>query len=128
MITRIGRAWPIGGIPPMVKPDSSLASRAVARRTSRPPVTAARRARSTRFGPGDEAQDRLERAVLGRGHEDQRLDDLAELGADGGGRLGRGVGRLVEDPDLEGDALPARGVEDALDGGVIERLRARPEV
>src|SRR5579862_1764020 len=35
----------------MVKPDSSFASRAVARRTSRAPLTAARRARSTRFGP-----------------------------------------------------------------------------
>ncbi len=51
MTTRVGRAWPIGGMPPMEKPVSSLASRAVARRTSDAPVTAARRARSTRFGP-----------------------------------------------------------------------------
>src|ERR1019366_913742 len=51
MITRIARLWPIGGIPLIVKPESSFASRAVARRTSRAPVTAASRARSTRLGP-----------------------------------------------------------------------------
>ena len=45
---------------------------------------------------GDQAQDRLETA-RDRDHEDQRLDDLAEVGADRGGRFGRGVGRLVED-------------------------------
>ena len=49
--TRSGRAWPMGGMPPMVKPVSSRASFALARRTSGSPVTAARRARSTRLGP-----------------------------------------------------------------------------
>ena len=81
MITRIGRLWPIGGIPPMVKPDSSFASRAVARRTSRAPVTAASRARSTRFGP--ETRHRIGSSAPSSpaNHEDQRLDDLADLGA-----------------------------------------------
>ena len=51
MITRTGRAKPIGGMPPMTKPVRSLASRAVARRMSGSPVTAASRATSTRFGP-----------------------------------------------------------------------------
>ena len=51
MTTRIGRPWPKGGMPPMVKPVSSRASFAFARRTSGSPVTAARRARSTRLGP-----------------------------------------------------------------------------
>ena len=51
MTTRTGRAWPIGGMPPIVKPVSSRASFAFARRTSGSPVTAASRARSTRFGP-----------------------------------------------------------------------------
>src|SRR5664279_2801747 len=51
MITRIARLWPIGGIPPIVKPERSFASRAVARRMLPAPVTAASRARSTRFGP-----------------------------------------------------------------------------
>ena len=97
MTTRTGRRWPIGGMPPMVKPVSSLASRAVARRTSGSPVTAASRATSTRFGPGHEAEDRLEAAVVGRRDEDQRLHDLPELGADGRGGLRGGVGRLVED-------------------------------
>ena len=49
--TRSGRRWPMGGMPPMVKPVSSRASFALARRTSGSPVTAARRARSTRLGP-----------------------------------------------------------------------------
>ena len=119
MITRTGRANPMGGMPPMTKPVSSLASRAVARRMSGSPVTAASRARSTRFGAGHEADDRLELAVVGRGDEDQRLDDLAELGADGRGRLCRGVGRLVEGDDVEGHALARGGVEDASDGGMV---------
>ena len=51
MTTRIGRLWPIGGMPPIEKPVSSFASRAVARRMSAAPVIAASRARSTRFGP-----------------------------------------------------------------------------
>src|SRR4051794_22599821 len=51
MITRTGRAWPMGGIPPIVNPVSSFASFAVARRTSGSPLTAASRATSTRFGP-----------------------------------------------------------------------------
>ena len=122
MTTRIGRVWPIGGMPPMVKPVSSFASRAVARRTSFSPVTAASRARSTRFGPGHEAEDRLEPAVVVGRDEHERLDDLAELGADRGGGFLGGVGGLVEDPDLEGHALPGGGVPDALDPGMFGGL------
>ena len=80
-----------------MKPVSSWASRAVARRTSRSPMTAASRARSTRFGPDDQAEDRLERAVLAGRDEHERLDDLAELGVDGRGGVLGGVGGLVED-------------------------------
>ena len=79
MITRARRAWPNGGIPPMTKPVRSFASRAVARRMSGSPATAASRATSTRSGPDDEADHGLQ-AVLVRGDEDERLDDLAELG------------------------------------------------
>ena len=49
MITRIGRSWPIGGIPPIENPVRSCASRAVARRMSGALVTAASRATSTRL-------------------------------------------------------------------------------
>ncbi len=49
MITRIGRSWPIGGIPPIENPVRSRASRAVARRMSGALVTAASRATSTRL-------------------------------------------------------------------------------
>ena len=51
MIARSGRSNPIGGMPPITNPVRSFASRAVARRISGSPVTAARRATSTRFGP-----------------------------------------------------------------------------
>ncbi len=51
MMTRIGFGCPKGGIPPMTNPVRSFASFAVARRMSGSPVTAARRARSTRFWP-----------------------------------------------------------------------------
>ena len=51
MITRMGRAWPIGGIPPIENPVRSCASLAVARRISGSDVIAASRAMSTRFGP-----------------------------------------------------------------------------
>ena len=69
------------------------------------------------IGARDEAEQRL-RPVVGRDDEDQRLDDLPELRADGGGRLGGGVGRLVEGGHLERDALAGGGVEDALDRGM----------
>ena len=49
-------------------------------------------------GAGDEAEDRLELAVLARGDEDERLDDLAELGADRVGGFRGGVGRLRRRP------------------------------
>jgi len=54
--------------------------------------------------------------------EDERLDDLAELGADRSGCFGGRMGRLVEHVDLEADALPARGVKDALDGGIGDQF------
>ena len=46
-------------------------------------------------GAGHQADQRLGPAV-GRDDEDQRLDDLAQLRTERRGRLGRGVGRLVE--------------------------------
>ena len=66
---------------------------------------------------GDEAQDRLA-AGSGRDDEDERLDDLPEFDAERRGRLGGGVGRLVELDDLERHALAGGGIEDALDRGM----------
>ena len=80
------------------------------------PVTAARRARSTRLWPDTRQRTGSRPSAVGI-DEDQRLDDLAELGTDRRGRLGGGVGRLVEDGDLEGHALACGGIEDALDRG-----------
>ena len=95
MTTRTGRAWPIGGMPPIVNPVSSRASFAFARRTSGSPVTAASRARSTRLGPETRQRIGSSAPSARRRDEHERLDDLAELRADGGrGLLGR-VGRLA---------------------------------
>ncbi len=109
----------MGGIPPIVKPVSSRASFA-----ARPAHVGlagdrgqAREVDAVRAG--DQAQDRLERAALGRGHEDQRLDDLPELGVDGVRGVAGRVRRLGEHPDVEGHALAGRGVDDALDLGRI---------
>ena len=63
MITRAGRAWPIGGMPPMVKPVSSLASRAVARRMSRRADDGGQPREVDAVRARDEADDRLEPAV-----------------------------------------------------------------
>ena len=100
----------------MAKPVRSCASRAVARRTSADPVTAASRARSTRLWPA--TRHRTGSGPSRRGHEDQRLDDLAEVRADRRGRLGGRVCRLVEGRHLERHALARGGVEDALDRGM----------
>ena len=129
MITRTGRMWPNGGMPPIEKPVSSSASRAVARRMSRSPVTAASRARSTRLGPDDEAEDRLEARPSPGRDEDERLDDLAELRADAPRRRPAAVcvdwSKTVTSSV---DALPRGGVEDPLDPGVVGRSRARAGV
>ena len=117
---------PIGGMPPMANPVRSWASRAVARRMSGAPVTAASRARSTRLGPETRHRTGSSPAVA-RDDEHERLDDLAELRADRRGRLGRGVGRLVEGHDLERHALAGGGIEDALDRGVDGGVGHGPE-
>ena len=117
MITRTPGRVPIGGMPPIEKPVRSWASRAVARRMS---GDAGDRREPREVDPvvaGDEAQERLARR-RGRDDEDQRLDDLAELRAERRGRLGGGVGRLVELVDLERHALARGGIEDALDRGM----------
>ena len=69
---------PIGGMPPMTKPVRSCASRAVDRRISGSPVTAARRARSTRLWP-DTRHTIGSRPPSSRRDEDERLHDLTEL-------------------------------------------------
>ena len=58
--------------------------------------------------------------------EHQGLDDLAELGAEGLGRVLGGVGGLGE-RDVEGDAFRGGGVEDPLDprGGCRDGARRR---
>ena len=82
MITRSGRTWPIGGMPPIVKPVSSFASRAVARRMSGCAGHRGQTRKVDAVGARDEAQDGLEAAAIGRRDEHERLDDLPELGAD----------------------------------------------
>ena len=125
MITRAGLRSPIGGTPPMANPVRSWTSRAVARRMSGALVTAA----SAEIDPvvaGDEAQDGVQ-AGRARDHEQERLHDLAELGADGRGRLDRGVGRLIEGHDIERHALACGGIEDALDRGMDGGVGHGPE-
>ena len=104
------------------------ASFAFARRTSGSPVTAARRARSTRLGPDTRHRIGLERAVGGRRDEHERLHDLPELGVDGRRGLLRRVRRLGEHVDVERHALAGGGVDDALDRGGVRGSRARRRV
>ena len=108
----------------MTKPVSSFASRAVARRMSGSPATAASRATSTRSGP-DTRQMIGSRPSSCGADEDERLHDLAELGAERRGRLHGGVGRLGEGRHLERHALALGRVEDALDrrDGALGRAR-----
>ena len=122
MITRTGRMWPIGGMPPIDE-----AGQLVGLAGGRPADVALARHRreAGEIDPvvaGDEAEDRLEPAVLARGDEHQRLDDLAELGTDRRGRFRGRVGRLVEDRDVEVDALARGGVADPLDPSVVGGL------
>ena len=90
-------------------------------------VTAASRATSTRLRPDTRHTIGSWRPVLVRGDEDQRLDDLAEVGPDGRRRLLGRVGRLVEGDDLERHALAGGRVEDAANGRVVGAAGARPE-
>ena len=110
----------------MAKPVRSWTSRAVARRMSGALVDRREPAEIDPVVAGDEAQDGL-RARRSRDDEDERLHDLAELGADGGCRLDRGVGRLVEGHDLERHALAGGGIEDALDRGMDWGVGHGPE-
>ena len=59
MITRSPPPWPMGGMPPIVKPVSSFASTAVARRTSGSPDDRGEASEVDAVGAGHEAQDRL---------------------------------------------------------------------
>lgn len=68
---------------------------------------------------GDEAENRVKPAIVTRGDKDKRFDDLAELGTDRFGGLGRGMGRLIEDLDVEDDALPRGCVANSLDPDVV---------
>ena len=102
----------------MTNPVSSFASRAVARRISGSPATAARRATSTRFGP-ETRQMIGSGPVLARGDEDERLHDLAELGADGRGGSSAVWVDSAKVVDLEHHALARGRVEDALDRRVV---------
>ena len=70
-------------------------------------------------GTRHEAQDRIEPVGVIRGDEHERLDDLADVRTDRGGGLGGGMGGLVEDPDIEGHALPCGSLPDALDPGMF---------
>ena len=97
MITRTGRLWPIGGMPPMTKPGQVVGLAGGRPADAR---LAGDRGQPGDVDPvraGDEADDRLEAAVLVGRDEDERLDDLAELRADGRGGVGGGVGALRED-------------------------------
>ena len=127
MTVRTGRPWPNGGIPPIVNPVSSCASRAVARRMSCSPVTAARRARSTRFGP--QTRQRIGSSAPSSPGATNTSDLTiwpSSASTVRGGVLG-GVGRLVEHPDRRGrrpSARRRRGRAGSPDG---RAARARPE-
>jgi hypothetical protein len=54
--------------------------------------------------------------------EDQRLDDLAELHAHRRGSFCGGMGRLVEDRDLEAHPFSGGNVANALDRGLVNGL------
>ena len=127
MITRTGRAWPIGGMPPIEKPGQvvGLAGRRA------PDVGRAGHGRQPRevdpVVAGHEAQERLGPSPRGT----TKTSDLTIWPSSAptrGGGLGGGVGRLVEDGDLERHALAGGGVEDALDRGMERGRRARAGV
>ena len=71
---------------------------------------------------GDKAEDRLQRAVFAGGDEDERFDDLSELGADGRSGFCGGVGRLVEDLDVEFDTLARGCFADPLNPSMVGGL------
>ena len=83
------------------------------------PVTAARRARSTRFGPGDEAQDRLEPVVAVGATKTSDLTiwpSSAPTAAAASSAVWVDSSKTV---NVERDALAGGGVDDALDGGMV---------
>jgi hypothetical protein len=72
-------------------------------------------------------------AFLVVGHPDQRLDDLAEVRADRGGRLFRGRRLALEGHDVERDPLALCSFKDAPVGGVERHgpectIAAKPRV
>ena len=69
--------------------------------------------------PAHEGHHRLQAAIVARSREDERLDDLAELGAYRLGGILCGVRRLREGQDLDLHALPARRLADTAMRGVI---------
>ena len=120
--TRIDRARPNGGMPPMVKPVSSLASFAFARRTSGSPVTAARRARSTRLGPETRHRIGSSAPASAGATNTSDLTIWPSSASTAPAASSRGVGRLREHPHVQGHALPGGGVDDSLDRRGIGRL------
>ena len=78
-------------------------------RTSAPDVaTADNRGEPFEVDPvraGHEDDDRLELGFVAGVHEDQGLDDLANLRAHDARRIGRGMGGVGKGHDLEGHAL-----------------------
>ena len=77
----------------------------------------------------DEAHDRLERRRPSPGAT--KTSDFTiwpSSAPTARGRVLGGVRGLVEDVDVEGDALPGGGVEDPLDRPAMTRSRARPRV
>ena len=119
MITRVRRACPNGGMPPIVKPVSSSASRAVARRTSRRPTTAASRSRSTRSAPET-------RHTIGSSSPsspvETKTSDFTIWPSSAPTTRAASAAVWVESGkvDLEGHALPGGDIEHPLDGGVLE--------
>ena len=109
------------GCPPIVKPVRSVASRALARRTSTASVTAARRARSTRLGP-DTRQTIGSRPPPSAGATNTSdLTICPSSAPERTRRVLRGMRRGVEHVHLDCDAIARRSVDDALDSGVDVR-------
>ena len=102
-------------MPPIVYPVSSRASFALARRISGSPVTAARRARSTRLGPA--TRHRIGSSAPASAGA-TKTSDLTIWPSSASTAPAASSAVWVDSentPHVEGDALAGGGVDDALD-------------
>jgi hypothetical protein len=70
--------------------------------------------------PGDQADDGDQPTIGARGHEDEGLHDLTELGIDGRGDLFGGPSRVGHEPNVERHSLVRGDLDDPLNGWMRE--------